>query len=430
MNSQKLKPYVYGFCLVVVVLVIGFSLKHYVSKKAPAPATQAPVAKIDKEILTYQQTLLTNPKDVNTLLLLASDYQQKARDTADPSYYTKIDLLTQQAEKLDPNNGDVYLIEGALALSRHHFPLALSLGQKAVSLNPNKSVYYGVIADAQTELGDNADAVNTLQTMVNMNPDYSAYSRIAYARELHGDINGAEAAINTAVEAGSTYAENQAWGYNQLGILYERNDLPKALEQFNLAIGAVPNYAPALEQLARVDFVQGDSQKAISLLQQAQNVVPLAQYYIDLGEVYQRTGDTTKAAQQYELAKLAFQAAASGDVDSNMENSLFLSEHDLDYPTSLTLALKSLPTRGSIYGDDAVAWAYYKNNDLVNAQKYITMALRLGDYDPGIVFHAAQIAEAAGNKPAAKQLYQTVLNLNPSFSFLYNGIAQEKLKQL
>lgn len=433
MNFQKLKAYWFALYLIAFAFGVGWLVKtYYLPKVSTVPSTQAtlaPQTKLDKEILSYQQKIAADPKDTKTLLLLANDYMQKLRETADPSYYTKIDSLTAQAEKLEPQNGDVYFIEGAVALSRHHFIDALALGQKAVNLNPSNAIYYGVIADAQTELGKNDEAVKTLQTMVDMKPDYSAFSRIAYARELHGDISGAEQAIKMAVDAGSTFAENQAWGYNELGKLYEREDLKKAQEQFNLALQIVPRYAPALEQQAKIAFVRGDSQKALTLLNQAIDVVPLVQYYIDLGEVYAREGNQEKAAQQYELAKIGFQKTQQGNANTDMENSLFLSEHDLDLKQALSLAQASFMVRGSIFGADALAWANYKNNNLTDALKYAKAALRLGEFDPGIVFHMAQIQEAAGNLAEARRLYQKVIELNPDFSILYSGIAEDKLKQ-
>ena len=36
-----------------------------------------------------------------------------------------------------------------------------------------------------------ADALHTVQTMVDMRPDLSSYSRASYVRELHGDVTGA-----------------------------------------------------------------------------------------------------------------------------------------------------------------------------------------------------------------------------------------------
>src|SRR5213592_4088610 len=98
-----------------------------------------------------------------------------------------------------------------LALARHQFREALALGRQAHALQPQRPLVYGVIGDAQIELGQYDDAVQTFQQMVDLRPDLSSYSRVSYARELHGDVEGAIEAMQKAVEAGSPAAENTAW---------------------------------------------------------------------------------------------------------------------------------------------------------------------------------------------------------------------------
>jgi len=104
-----------------------------------------------------------------------------------------------EALKRDPQNVEALIGAGTLANARHQFREALQLGEQAKAINPTVPRIYGVIADAQTELGLYDDAVQTLQTMIDMRPDLSSYSRISYARELHGDIEGAVEAMQAAV---------------------------------------------------------------------------------------------------------------------------------------------------------------------------------------------------------------------------------------
>jgi len=58
----------------------------------------------------------------------------------------------------------------------------------------------GVITDAQIELGRYSESVETLQSMVDLHPDMSSYSRVSYLRELHGDISGAIDMMQRAVD--------------------------------------------------------------------------------------------------------------------------------------------------------------------------------------------------------------------------------------
>jgi tetratricopeptide (TPR) repeat protein len=427
------KSYFIIYLIFISALLIFLGVRKYqtyqkdnVNKQSTSVLT-APTA-TDKLVVKYEEGLEKNPNNIKIELELAGAYIQKARETGDTSYFKKVDSLMNAVQKVEPNNAEAYATRGIVALARHHFADGLYLGQKAVSINPNKALYYGIIVDAQTELGQNDEAVNSLQTMVDKRPDYSSFSRIAYARELHGDIEGARTAIQTAVEEGASFGENIAWGYVELGKLDMRTDINKAEQQFNLAINTVPNYTPALEQLGKVAFAKGDSKTAIVDFQKALDILPLAQYAIDLGEVYAQIGNNEKASQYYSLAETAFNKAISGGVNTDMELSLFLSEHDLDAKRALELASESYKVRPSIYGADALAWAYYKNNNPEKAQEYITQALRLGQNDPGIVFHAGAITEQNKKSDEAKILYKKALSLNPQFSILYSKLAQSKIQ--
>src|SRR5262249_22285948 len=82
---------------------------------------------------------------------------------------------------------------GTLALARHQFADALAWGEQPRSLNPAKPESYGVIGDAQVELGRYDEALDTIQRMVDLRPDLTSYARASYLRELQGDLPGAGA---------------------------------------------------------------------------------------------------------------------------------------------------------------------------------------------------------------------------------------------
>ena len=115
----------------------------------------------------------------------------RRRETGDPTYYQKTDEALDKALSFQPEDYASISAKGALALARHDFSSALEWGEKAKQINPDRTYAYGVIADAQIELGRYEEAVGTLQTMVDLRPDMSSYSRISYLRELHGDTEGA-----------------------------------------------------------------------------------------------------------------------------------------------------------------------------------------------------------------------------------------------
>ena len=184
---------------------------------APSATDQlvgAPVrlpTQLDDQIVSLQDTLRAHPNNGEAASLLGLAYLQKVREVGDPSYYPKAEELFERA--LDRNREDLNALVGlgTLALARHDFAGALEWGQRAVALNPYHAASYGVVGDAQIELGRYDEAVATIQKMVDLRPDLSSFSRVSYARELYCDVPGAIDAMQRAAMAGAGRPKNVAW---------------------------------------------------------------------------------------------------------------------------------------------------------------------------------------------------------------------------
>jgi len=68
---------------------------------------------------------------VTALDSLGLAYQQRARETGDPTYYTKSDEALHRALTIAPRDLLATSGLGSLALSRHRFREALVLGRRA-----------------------------------------------------------------------------------------------------------------------------------------------------------------------------------------------------------------------------------------------------------------------------------------------------------
>src|SRR5207248_8371454 len=99
-------------------------------------------------VLRLQDALRAQPDNVQGLGLLGLAYQQRARETGDPAYYTKSAGVLARALRYAPNDLLATSGLGALALSRHRFRDALVLGRRAVDLSPSTARGYGVLGDA------------------------------------------------------------------------------------------------------------------------------------------------------------------------------------------------------------------------------------------------------------------------------------------
>lgn len=396
-----------------------------------AAAGQRPVDKTDQVIWDYQQRVRQQPDDVQSYAVLGAAYMQKVRDTGDPSFYAKAQSVLDEALKRDPQNVEALIGAGTLANARHQFHEALQLGQQARAINPTVPRIYGVIADAQTELGQYDEAVQTLQTMIDMRPDLSSYSRISYARELHGDMQGAIEAMQEAVTAGGPATENSAWVRVQLGNLYfTQGDLAQAEQEYQRTLALLPDYVYAQAGLGRVRAAQGKLGEAIGLYQSAIARMPLPEFVIALGEAQQAAGHTTEANQQYELVRAMQQLFKSNGVDTDLELALFDADHGNDPAATVALARDAYARRPSVKAADTLAWALFKAGQAAEARRYADEALRLGTHDPLMLYHAGMIAQAQGDSAAARAWLGRALERNPSFSPLYAPQARQALANL
>jgi tetratricopeptide (TPR) repeat protein len=377
-----------------------------------------------------QQRLEANPDDFESHLALATLYLQKVRESGDPSLYTRADALLQTAAELQPESGPLFALQGQLALARHQFDDALALGLKALATDPTNATYHGVVADAQIELGRYEEAVQSLQNMVDYRPDFASYSRIAFARELYGDPEGALEALELAIGAGAPDPENVAWAYVQLGNLHlSLNSPAQAEKQFDAALTQYPDYPLALAGQARLEAAAGNLERAAELYQQAFERAPLAEHAIALGDVYAAMGDGDRAQQQYDLVLAIDALARENGVDTDLELALFLADHDINLQDSLARARAAYEQRPGIHAADVLAWTLYKTGAFEEAARYSEEALRLGTRDPLILFHAGMIAAAAGDSERAEAMLSQALGLNPHFSLLHEGAAVAALDE-
>ncbi|HST04965.1 MAG TPA: tetratricopeptide repeat protein [Chloroflexia bacterium] len=383
----------------------------------------------DRTIATAQQQIKQIPDDYKAYVTLGYAFQQKARETSDPNFYVQAEDALTRALTLKPNYYEAMAGLGQLNLSRHEFVTALDWGLQAQAQQPSSAYAYGVIGDAQIELGRYDQAVQTFQKMVDLRPDISSYSRVSYARELYGDVPGAIEAMQQAVNAGAPAQENTAWCRVQLGNLYfNSNQLDKAEQAYNDALSNYPDYLHAEAGLALVAWAQGRDDDAVKLYQQSVANVPLPQYLTSLGDLYNAMGDTANAKKQLDLVLYIYQVFQAGGVNVDMEKSAYLADHvtgDNDLKEAVTLAERAASVRQDVHTMDALGWVYYKAGRYQDALQAEQKAVRLGTLNALFYFHLGMIQDKLGDATDAKANVQKALDINPFFSIQYMKTAQD-----
>src|SRR5918995_2601205 len=398
-------------------------------------APERPQTALDARIQSLQETLRGGDERATrpAVTMLGQAYLQKARETGDPGYYPKAETLFRQALAGDGDDVEAIVGLGTLALARHEFAAALDWGEQARALAPYHAAAYGVIGDAQVELGRYDEAVETIQAMVDLRPDLSSYSRVSYVRELRGDREGALAAMEQAATAGSGYAENVAWVRVQLGNLrFDGGNLGGAASEYAAALAALPGYAPALAGQARVAAAAGNLDRAAELYEKAVRAIPLPEFVVGYGDVLSAAGRQNEANAQYALVEAIQQLYAANGVDTDLELALYTADYGRseDLPRAVEQARAQVAVRPSMVAWDVLAWTLYRSGDLDGAATASKEALRLGTQNALMRFHAGMITAARGETDQAIALLESALELNPHFSVRFAPEARATLEQL
>ena len=274
---------------------------------APFGAVRSPAwSTTDAMVSRLQARLQQQPEDAPAYAQLASLYLQKARETGDPG------LLRQgrgghpggrQAQRRTTPWPSSSAAPCSWPATTSPGPCAAGSGRCAVA--PRSAAGYGVVGDAALELGQYERAVEAFQAMIDLRPDLASYSRVAYARELHGDLPGAIEAMQRAVNAGAPRTEGANWARVQLGHLYFLSgDLEGAERQYGQALQLLPDYVHALAGQGRVAAARGDLAQAIQRYTRALELTPLPEFAIALGDLYRATGDLPAAQRQDDLVRV------------------------------------------------------------------------------------------------------------------------------
>jgi tetratricopeptide (TPR) repeat protein len=418
--------------LTAAALTLGGVLHESSSPAAATPASpavQAAPADTAGTITQLQTKLRSNPDDVSALDSLGLAYQQRARETGDPTYYTKSGEALHKALALTPRDLIATSGLGSLALSRHRFGSALVLGRRARAISPTTARNYGVIGDALVELGRYHAAFETFDTMAAMQPGLSSYARVAHARQLLGDVPGAVAAMGLAADAAQGQGEAEAWTHVQLGLIYlSVGKYRAAATEDRQALYVFPDYALALDALARAEAGLGRYSAALRHEQEAVNRIPLPQYVATLGDLYAVTGRPGLARKQYELIGVIQRLLVANGVKTDLETALFNVDHGIRLHASLALARLAWRERPSIDGDDVLAWALERTGHCGEALRFSKRALRLGTLDALKYFHRGMIEGCLGQRAAQRAWLRRALRLSPEFSVLWAPVARRALR--
>lgn len=370
------------------------------------------------------------PGDWGAWASLGSAHLEEARVTGDPSHYPRAEEAFRESLRVQPDdNADALAGLGALAAARHDFVGAVALGRQAVEIDPYDASAHAVLVDGLVESGHYDEAAGVLQRMADLSPGTPALVRVSYLRELHGDVAGAQDAMQRALDtAGST--ADVVFALQQLGDLaYSSGDLAAAEARYAEGLRHDPSSVPLLVGSARVAAARGDVGAAVATLQQAVDAQPLPAYAAELGDLLTSLGRHSEAEQQYAVVDAATRLIEANGGTAALEAALIAADRG-DAAGALAAAEAEHERRQSVFADDALAWALHVNGRDVEALPLAERALRLGTRSAQLHYHLGMIQSALGDREAARASLTTALAINPYFSWRHVPLAGAELAEL
>ena len=388
----------------VVAMVVSANIREGRSSGRPStvlPPVGAPGAPMtSREGLTtrvadMEARLAARPDDVGAAVLLADALIRQSRVTGNAGLTVRAEQALAVAAKEAPGNYDVLHAQGALFLSQHKFKEALIAGEACRQQRPADFTNFGVLGDAHLELGEYDAAFDAFDQMMRLRPNAASYSRVAYARELQGNLAGALESMKLAAEASmGGDVESIAWYHSQVGELYLRLDKPQdAMTAFATASQAFPGHPFAVRGYAKALDAVGKPTEALALLQDLVTKSPTPELYAQLGDLLTALGRPAEAQRQYALAEAAWRS----DAPEPKNLARFMAERGWKIDEAVQIAEGAAATRQDIFTQDALAWAYFRAGRVDDAKRVIKLALRTGSRDADILRHAAAISGATGS---------------------------------
>ena len=364
-----------------------------------------------------KEKIKKDPSDVKPRLQLAMIFLAEARITGEhPYYYPAVTKILDGVLAIDPVNFEALTFKSSVKMSQHQFAEAKTIAQKAQKINPMNAYVYGVLVDANVELGNYEEAVAMSDKMQALKPSLESYSRASYLREIYGQYPSSIEAMKLAVQAGVPGSEPYCWSKNTLGHLYETTgQLDKAELQYAGILAIRPSYAFALRGKARILKVKKEYDKALAVLDSAAKIMPEFSFHEEMAEIYALQGNSEKAQQKYaEIVKMLDEDAQSGHAVDLELCKLYTQAGNLDL--ALKFGQKEYEKRPkNIDVNQALAWVYFQKKDFKKAQEMMQVAMRTGSKNPELLQQAGAIEIALGNAAEGNKLVAMAKKTNPKF---------------
>jgi tetratricopeptide (TPR) repeat protein len=359
------------------------------------PAQAANPSPAEASIAEARRAIAAKPERAQAYNSLAVALLRRARETSDASYIQQADQAVQRSLQLAPDNFESQRTQVSVLLEKHEYPQALDQAKALNRKIADDTMVYGLLTQANAELGNYGEAEKAAQWMLNLRPGNSpALINTAYLRELFGDPDGAYEVLDLALESTApNETEESAWLLTRMAHMRLVSGNADAADNLlHRALDAFPGYRAALEGLAEVRVAQKRDDEAITFLKQCEQALPRAVDFYHLAETLQLAGHPDDAKKAFTEFQERAEAEAASKDNANRELIFYYADQAHQPSKALQLAKQEVAWRHDVYTLDAYAWALHVNGQDLEARNQIETALAVGIRDAKLFRHAGEIA--------------------------------------
>ncbi len=322
--------------------------------------------------------------------------------------YRRADAAAAEALKRRPGHPQALHIRALVHRVGHRFAEVRRIAETLTAADPKDTAAWGLLADAALALGDMPAAEAAIDRMLQQRPALPAFSRAAWLRWLHGDIDGALQMWGEALRAsGRTDPEPRAFVLSEIGHLHwHRARLDDAEAAYRAALKTLPEHAGALFGLGRVQLARGDAAGAAQTFA-ASNTARLSEQTAEWRALALRAAGQTAEADALD-AKLA----AAGAFDDPRSIALYLAHRAIEPQTAVEKARADFEQRQGVYAHDALGFALLRAGDLDAAARHLEAATAHGTPDATLMAHRGLLEKARGRDAEARKWLDRAWTLN------------------
>lgn len=404
----------------VIVTTLSSAADQTANDDVPAEVRSGAMTPAEHAIARAEEAVAASPEDASAHVALAVARSRRARETADPVWYDRSDSALDKALELAPDDFVAVRQKIWNQLGRHEFADALESAEALHERAKDDVLTYGLLVDANVELGNYDAAEEAAQWMLNLRPGAPpAMTRVSYLREQFGDIQGAIEAMDMAFHSTRpSDVEDRAWILTHLAHLEtERGNASAAVAYAKNALDLFPRYHYALAEMAEAKAALGENEAARDLLKQRYEVAPHPENLYSLAVATAACGEAETAREMYAEFEEAALAESENVDNANLslaEYWLDVSEREGDTARALELMRKRAEARRDVATLGAFAWAQHRSSDSLSAWKTMEEALAVGTRNAELRYRAGMIAAAAGDAEAARENWEIALQQAPS----------------